>query len=294
MAGTVLTGTDTGSISCHELQKQLYLSENCVIVPGSGDVFRKRFQELGIESYRGSGYGFQTVTSFAKNFTFTEFMHKGRTYIRVGVGSSRGFRMQMDESALGKIVDGTASTSSVESIRPSQDIIPKPEPAKVVVQAKNLHDHIRGKLRDALLNGNSSFSVVVNNDGLNSNRATKFCHGTVMEVLGSDKEGLGLAGHFSFKPQIFEMLRILCDIKLEGINEHGHLLYCGEWVGVQNLPGSDGQCGPLNGPQCEECTNMQRKAPANQALLLDISTQKGSPETLIEIRVRTTSSSSCR
>jgi hypothetical protein len=294
MAGTVLTGTDTSSISCHELQKQLYLSENCVIVPGSGGVFRERFQDLGIEVYRGSGFGFQTVTSFAKNFTCREFTHKGRTYIRVGVGSSLGFRVQMDESALGKIVDGTASTSSEEPIRPSQDIIPKPEPAKVVVQAKNLHDHIRGKLSDALLNGNSSFSVVVNNDGMNSNRATKFCNGTFFEVLGSDKEGLGLIGHFSVEPRTLEMLRVTYDIKLNGINEHGHLLYCGKWVGVQNLPGSDGQCGPLNGPQCEECNNMQRKAPADQELLLDISTQKGSPETLIEIRVRTTSSSSCR
>ena len=29
--------------------------------------------------------------------------------------------------------------------------------------------------------------------------------------------------------------------------------YCGRVIGRERLPGSDGQCGPTNGPQCEEC-----------------------------------------
>jgi hypothetical protein len=28
-------------------------------------------------------------------------------------------------------------------------------------------------------------------------------------------------------------------------------LYCGRYVG--NLPGSDGRCGPTNGPNCPDC-----------------------------------------
>jgi len=29
--------------------------------------------------------------------------------------------------------------------------------------------------------------------------------------------------------------------------------YCGRYLGVDSIPGSDGQCGPEDGPQCEDC-----------------------------------------
>ena len=32
-----------------------------------------------------------------------------------------------------------------------------------------------------------------------------------------------------------------------------HLFYCSRWMGVDKIPGSDGQCGPNNGPQCADC-----------------------------------------
>jgi hypothetical protein len=35
--------------------------------------------------------------------------------------------------------------------------------------------------------------------------------------------------------------------------------YCGRVIGVELLPGSDGVCGPDNGPQCTHCANFQAK-----------------------------------
>ena len=32
-----------------------------------------------------------------------------------------------------------------------------------------------------------------------------------------------------------------------------HMFYCSRWMGVDHIPGSDGQCGPNNGPQCADC-----------------------------------------
>ena len=29
--------------------------------------------------------------------------------------------------------------------------------------------------------------------------------------------------------------------------------YCGRQLGVDAIPGSDGRCGPTNGPQCADC-----------------------------------------
>lgn len=40
--------------------------------------------------------------------------------------------------------------------------------------------------------------------------------------------------------------------------------YCARIIGVARLPGSDGQCGPNNGPQCLECV-------AHQASLMSVS-----------------------
>lgn len=31
------------------------------------------------------------------------------------------------------------------------------------------------------------------------------------------------------------------------------LFYCSRWLGKEKIPGSDGQCGPNDGPQCEDC-----------------------------------------
>jgi hypothetical protein len=39
----------------------------------------------------------------------------------------------------------------------------------------------------------------------------------------------------------------------------GNALYCGRRLGVAAIPGSDGQCGPNNGPQCADCKVGQRQ-----------------------------------
>ena len=36
-----------------------------------------------------------------------------------------------------------------------------------------------------------------------------------------------------------------------------HLLYCGRNLGTAAIPGSDGRCGPSNGPQCTSCKRLQ-------------------------------------
>ena len=38
-----------------------------------------------------------------------------------------------------------------------------------------------------------------------------------------------------------------------GASAQTHLFYCGRQIGKEYLPGSDGQCGPNDGPQCKEC-----------------------------------------
>lgn len=38
---------------------------------------------------------------------------------------------------------------------------------------------------------------------------------------------------------------------------HTHKLYCGRTLGAHRIPGSDGQCGTHNGPQCASCRRFQ-------------------------------------
>ena len=58
----------------------------------------------------------------------------------------------------------------------------------------------------------------------------------------------------------------------DDVNDQGHKIklgterkdkyYCGQDVGESNLPGSDGHCGPNNGPQCQSCLRFQ-SSPGN-------------------------------
>lgn len=48
-----------------------------------------------------------------------------------------------------------------------------------------------------------------------------------------------------------------------------HLYYCGRNLGKDAIPGSDGQCGPSNGPQCPSCKRTKQDPPAE-----DIQTPK--------------------
>jgi hypothetical protein len=42
-------------------------------------------------------------------------------------------------------------------------------------------------------------------------------------------------------------------VMLPGRLKFADTLYCGRRLGRQAIPGSDGQCGPTNGPQCDDC-----------------------------------------
>jgi len=44
------------------------------------------------------------------------------------------------------------------------------------------------------------------------------------------------------------------------------LYYCGQYIGRKDLPGSNGYCGPSNGPQCKSCIKFQKHRPANLLL----------------------------
>jgi len=62
-------------------------------------------------------------------------------------------------------------------------------------------------------------------------------------------------------------------------------LYCGRWLGVKAIPGSDGQCGPTNGPQCADCQNPSDLYPAhaeNKNPLLHESVQNAAMNSLME------------
>jgi len=43
------------------------------------------------------------------------------------------------------------------------------------------------------------------------------------------------------------------EVSLGTARNCGHLLYCGRYRGTRAIPGSDGRCGPNNGPQCASC-----------------------------------------
>jgi hypothetical protein len=44
-------------------------------------------------------------------------------------------------------------------------------------------------------------------------------------------------------------------------SRYSHLFYCGRRLGRDAIPGSDGQCGPTNGPQCASCKRFQAALP---------------------------------
>jgi len=49
-----------------------------------------------------------------------------------------------------------------------------------------------------------------------------------------------------------------------GRGRSSRILYCGRQLGVSNIPGSDGRCGPSNGPQCADCADVQRREQSAQ------------------------------
>ncbi len=46
-------------------------------------------------------------------------------------------------------------------------------------------------------------------------------------------------------------------VALSTLSGHTHRYYCGRHLGTNAIPGSDGRCGPTNGPQCRSCVRLQ-------------------------------------
>ena len=48
-----------------------------------------------------------------------------------------------------------------------------------------------------------------------------------------------------------------------GTDTYKDTYYCSRWLGKSKITGSDGQCGPLSGPQCPDCNGYTRQNPPN-------------------------------
>lgn len=57
-------------------------------------------------------------------------------------------------------------------------------------------------------------------------------------------------------------------VALGGDAGYSHLYYCGRHLGVQAIPGSDGMCGPNNGPQCQSCKRYQESLTAETVVIV--------------------------
>lgn len=151
-----------------------------------------------------------------------------------------------------------------------------------VVQAKDLHKTVTKKIRELLQEKiKKEHELLVDNDGMVPNRATKFAFGTIMEVLTSLQNGMNLVGHATVKGvETWEFNKIKLKVELDSLRSAGHIFYCRKWVGVENLPGSDGQCGPTNGPHCKECDARQKNIADRQLLLVNIVCESNTSTTI--------------
>jgi hypothetical protein len=59
------------------------------------------------------------------------------------------------------------------------------------------------------------------------------------------------------------------------------LLYCNRLLGKALIPGSDGRCGPNNGPQCEDCKSQASTQPVQPTFVSDTQ-RKTSPEAMLK------------
>ncbi|CAK0852885.1 unnamed protein product [Prorocentrum cordatum] len=56
------------------------------------------------------------------------------------------------------------------------------------------------------------------------------------------------------------------EVRLSPQEGHRHKWYCGRTLGKEAIPGSNGRCGPNNGPQCVPCRRFQEAFQINDAL----------------------------
>ena len=61
-----------------------------------------------------------------------------------------------------------------------------------------------------------------------------------------------------------------------------HLFYCGRRLGRKAIPGSDGKCGPNNGPQCDSCKRFQKYGPQGVAFKAEMNKFRAQLKVCIE------------
>lgn len=250
---------------------------DCVIIAGSLKEFGDRYREMGIDLYRGSGSGFRDKSIFGKPFCSRECLIDSVMYVRLGLGSSFGFNVQISDDEIQTAVRNQLSNAgdgrSPSQIRP---VAGRPvaimEGSPSVVRPVDLHAVIKKNLTSVLEDSDASeFTLKMDNDNMVPNRSTKFVYGTLLEVLCSKVDGMDLAGEIAQNTTTkWELDCIQCMITLQGLKTQGHVFYCGMHVGVHALPGSDGQCGPTNGPHCAACTKRQNAIDDRQVLNIKI------------------------
>jgi len=97
--------------------------------------------------------------------------------------------------------------------------------------------------------------------------------------LEADTNGDGVIEYDEFMPAMLDVIAAMKG-ESEALNQNDqgapvapgtdractNIYYCGRYLGRAQIPGSDGHCGPNNGPQCASCRRYQ---PANQRLVND-------------------------
>lgn len=231
---------DIGNISSKELQDAMNMFPNCLVIAGGYEVFSNRYHEMGIELYRGSGSGFHNPKIFKEPFHSREYMVGNRTFLRLGLGSSFGFKLQEEiaerdlalciihylkfpEKGIHVVRTGTAAMEEDdEDVQyPEDAVLPS------TVGPSEMHRNVMLKLRK-LLEGriqNNKFMLTLNNDGMVSNRATKFAFGTIMDALCSEKDGMMLKHGLCKVKEIrsWEIFEVKAILKLQGLKRDGHV-----------------------------------------------------------------------
>ena len=86
-----------------------------------------------------------------------------------------------------------------------------------------------------------------------------------LDRMGSIAETLDFKeGYIQINNGIFMQLKLERSdawkvLQMQLKQDGGKLQYCGRFVGEEALPGSDGQCGPDDGPQCADCRQQQQQ-----------------------------------
>ena len=77
----------------------------------------------------------------------------------------------------------------------------------------------------------------------------------IVGAMGNFKSGrdkVGAMGNFTSGRNV-DIKYNLAGLLMSQSSDNSAAYYCGRRLGVEAIPGSDGQCGPNDGPQCTDC-----------------------------------------